>query len=188
MLVVLVLVLAGIVFYQIVEGWRGDDDVVSPRGDLAASEKTQIDIFNLASPSVVQIISLTTGNSTAFADPVTVPRGTGSGIIWDDQGHIVTNFHVIAGTNQWKVTLKNKSIWNAKLIGQAPHSDLAVLKIDAPKSMLKKSLRGKSSNLQVGQNVFAIGNPYGLKGTYSTGVISGLERTIESLTRHKIYN
>jgi S1-C subfamily serine protease len=117
-----------------------------------------------------------------------IPRGTGSGFIWDDSGHIVTNFHVIQGSNAAKVTLYDHSTWDAKLIGVAPDKDLAVLQIQAPKNKLKPIAIGSSSDLQVGQQAFAIGNPFGLDQTLTTGVISALGREIESAARIPIRN
>ncbi|GAB4158303.1 MAG: trypsin-like peptidase domain-containing protein [Planctomycetaceae bacterium] len=188
LLVILVVILSAIVLYQATMNGDGGDRTVTPRGDLAESEKTQIEIFRMAGPSVVHITSLSSNKSSVRSEDL-VPQGTGSGFIWSQEGHIVTNFHVVAGGDQWAVTLYGQTkIWPAELVGVAPHSDLAVLKIKAPRKSLTPITVGKSSDLQVGQNVFAIGSPFGLDTTFSTGVISGLGRTIESLTKHKIHN
>jgi S1-C subfamily serine protease len=91
-----------------------------------------------------------------------VPRGTGSGFLWDDRGHIVTNYHVIQGATRAEVTLADQSTWPAELVGFAPEKDLAVLRIDAPKEQLPPLSLGTSADLKVGQTVLAIGNPFGL--------------------------
>jgi S1-C subfamily serine protease len=188
-LVLLVVVLSAIVLYQVTMVGEDGRRPVIARGDLAESEKSQVEIFQLAAPSVVHITSLKSGRGKRGSETSVTPQGTGSGFLWDETGHVVTNFHVIAGSTQWRVTLhgQNES-WPATLVGVAPHSDLAVLKIDVPDIDLKPILAGSSADLQVGQNVFAIGSPYGLDATFSTGVISGLGRTIESVTKHNIHN
>ena len=114
--------------------------------------------------------------------PLEVPQGAGSGFVWNDDGYIVTNFHVIAEAQGATVTLADRSTWPAKPVGAEPDKDIAVLKIDAPKHLLPPIPLGTSSDLQVGQKVFAIGNPFGFDQTLTTGVISGLGREIESAT------
>jgi S1-C subfamily serine protease len=115
-----------------------------------------------------------------------VPRGTGTGFIWDDRGNVVTNFHVIQGANAAQVTLSDQTTWKAALVGAFPDRDLAVLRIDAPKEKLKAIVVGGSHELQVGQKVYAIGNPFGLDQTLTTGIISALNREIESVTQRPI--
>jgi len=115
-----------------------------------------------------------------------IEKGTGSGFLWDEQGHVVTNFHVVEGANRFKVTLADQSTWEASPLGIAPDKDLAVLKIDAPRELLQPLLVGESKNLEVGQKVFAIGNPFGLDQTLTTGVISGLGREIRAMTGRAI--
>jgi S1-C subfamily serine protease len=154
---------------------------IAPAGDLAADEKATISLFKQSSQSVVHITTLAAARDFRF-NLVDVPQGTGSGFIWDEKGHIVTNFHVARGANQWKVTLADQSTWDAVPIGGWPDVDLAVLRIDAPADQIKPLLVGTSSDLEVGQKVFAIGNPFGLDQTLTTGVISGLGRRIQSLT------
>jgi S1-C subfamily serine protease len=107
-------------------------------------------------------------------------QGSGSGSIIDTKGHILTNHHVVADAQKLEVTLADGSKWPAKLIGSDPDSDLAVIKIDAPKEKLKVILMGDSKNLRIGQKVLAIGNPFGLERTLTTGIISSLGRTIRS--------
>ncbi|HET6425783.1 MAG TPA: trypsin-like peptidase domain-containing protein [Planctomycetaceae bacterium] len=159
--------------------------VVTPRGDLAASERSTIEIFESASPSVVHITSLAVRRDLNFNE-LRLPEGTGTGFVWDDQGHIVTNYHVIRSGNRARVTLSDNSPWDARLVGVEPDKDLAVLKIDAPPGKLRAIPVGTSGDLKVGQNVFAIGNPFGLDQTLTTGVIGGLGREIQSQSNQTI--
>src|SRR5262245_13738344 len=159
---------------------------VVPRGDLAEDEKSTIALFKQAAPSVVHITSLSVQRDPRRLDVLGIPQGSGSGIIWDKQGYVVTNFHVIEKAGAAKVTLADRSDWDASLVGVAPDKDVAVLKIDAPEDKLSPILLGESANLQVGQKVFAIGNPFGLDQTLTTGVISGLGREILSVTKRPI--
>jgi S1-C subfamily serine protease len=117
-----------------------------------------------------------------------IPQGTGSGFLWDDQGHVVTNFHVIEQADRVAVTLYDNSVWPGTIVGTAPDKDLAVIKITAPRDKLRSISIGVSSNLQVGQKVYAIGNPFGLDHTLTTGIISGLSREIRSVTKRTIYD
>jgi len=156
------------------------------RGDLAADERNNIDVFKSVSPSVVHITTLERAASLFSTDVSQVPRGTGTGFMWDERGHIVTNFHVIQGANGARVTLSDQSTYSASLVGVFPDRDLAVLRIDAPAAKLKAIALGQSGNLQVGQKVYAIGNPFGLDQTLTTGIVSALNREIESVTRRPI--
>jgi S1-C subfamily serine protease len=159
---------------------------VDARGDLAEDEKATIALFREASPSIVHITNLAVKRSVFRADETEIPQGTGSGFIWDQQGHVVTNFHVLQNAQAARVTLADNSSWDARLVGWEPDKDIAVVKIDAPADRLRPILIGTSHDLQVGQKVFAIGNPFGLDRTLTTGVISGLDREILSLTRRPI--
>jgi S1-C subfamily serine protease len=158
----------------------GEPRAVTPRGDLAADEKSTIDVFRNVSPSVVHITSIAKRTSRFNLNPVEIEQGTGTGFIWDQAGHVVTNYHVVQNANLAKVTLADNSVWEARLIGYFPDKDLAVLRIQANATSLRPIPIGESSDLQVGQKVFAIGNPFGLDQTLTTGVISGLGREIEA--------
>src|SRR5438132_2899664 len=147
---------------------------IVPRGDLAEDEKSTIALFKQAAPSVVHITSLAVQRDPLSLDVFGIPQGTGSGFIWDKQGYVVTNYHMIEMAEAVQVTLADRSEWDARKVGTAPDKDVAVLKIDAPEEMLTPIRLGTSANLQVGQKVFAIGNPFGLDQTLTTGVISGL--------------
>jgi S1-C subfamily serine protease len=165
---------------------RAEPRGVSPRGVLLPHEQLTIDLFEKASPSVVYITSVALRRDFFSTNVHKIPQGTGTGFIWDDEGHIVTNFHVIQGGAGAQVTLSDQTTWDAELVGYEADKELAVLKIDAPKEKLKAIRMGTSRNLRVGQTVLAIGNPFGLDQTLTTGVISGLGREIESLTRRPI--
>ncbi|NNE44644.1 MAG: trypsin-like serine protease, partial [Gemmatimonadetes bacterium] len=159
---------------------------VTPRGDLAEDEKSTIELFRAASPSVVYITNVTIRRNIFTRNVSEVPQGTGSGFIWDRDGHVVTNWHVIEGAQAARVTLADNSTWDARLVGAAPDQDLAVLSIDAPRERLVPVSVGQSADLLVGQKVFAIGNPFGLDQTLTTGVISALGREITSRTGRTI--
>jgi S1-C subfamily serine protease len=158
---------------------------ITPRGDLAEDEKSTIELFRRVSPSVVFITTLSR-DAIGFFEIQEVPRGAGSGFVWDRDGHVVTNFHVIQGASGARVTLHDRSEWPAKLVGAAPDQDLAVLRIEAPAEKLSPIMVGASRDLQVGQKVFAIGNPFGLDFTLTTGVVSALGRSIPALTGRRI--
>ena len=147
---------------------------VTPRGSLSAAEQTAIDVFRLASPSVVYVYARTAGPALAPGGGVALQ--TGSGVVWDAAGDIVTNNHVIAGGVAYGVQLTNKEIIPARLIGAAPSYDLAVLRLERPRAPLRPLAIGSSDGLLVGQTVFAIGNPYGLDQTLTSGLISALHR------------
>jgi S1-C subfamily serine protease len=159
---------------------------VTPRGALGADEQANIDLFKRVSPSVVHITTLETQRDMFSLDVMQVPRGTGTGFVWDAQGHIVTNFHVIQGGSGARVTMADQTSFPAKLVGAFPDRDLAVLKVDAPAGKLPPIALGTSRDLQVGQRVYAIGNPFGLDQTLTTGIVSALNRSIESFNGRSI--
>ena len=161
---------------------------VEARGDLAADEKNTIDIFRNAAPSVAYITSIAVRRNLFSLNVYEIPRGTGSGFIWDKQGRIVTNYHVIADASRLEVTLADHSTWKAVLVGTAPDRDLAVVQISAPADKLKPIDIGESKDLLVGQKVFAIGNPFGLDQTLTTGVVSALGREITAATGQVIHD
>jgi S1-C subfamily serine protease len=159
---------------------------IAPAGDLAEDEKATIALFKQSSKSVVHITTSEVGRDFFTQGEMEFELGSGSGFLWDEKGHVVTNFHVIESADRFKVTLADQSTWNAVEIGRAPDRDVAVLRIDAPAGRLQPLLIGTSKNLEVGQKVFAIGNPFGLDQTLTTGIISGLGRQIKSRTGHTI--
>ncbi len=146
-------------------------------------------MFKVASPSVVNISTQQT--IEAQRGDVTLnlgrmPSGTGSGFIWDSAGHVVTNFHVVEDSDFVRVKLTDGTEWEAEVLGTAPEFDVAVLKIDAPEGRLRPLAIGRSDNLEVGQKVYAIGNPFGLDQTLTTGIVSGLGREIDSRSGNAI--
>ena len=160
---------------------------VTPRSNLTNQERTIIETFEDSAPSVVYITSLSSRTALRGFTLVEIPqKGTGSGFIWDSNGHIVTNYHVIQDAKRVKVTLSDQSSWDAVPVGAAPHKDLAVIRIDAPPAKLKPIAIGTSEDLRVGQAVLAIGNPFGLDQTLTPGIVSALGRTIRSVSNRKI--
>lgn len=159
---------------------------VTPRGPLDAQEQNNIAVFRKVSPSVVHITTLAQQRDFFSRNVTEVPSGTGSGFLWDEQGHIVTNFHVIRGASAAKVTLSDQSSYDATLVGVDPDRDIAVLRIAAPREKLLPVPMGASKDLLVGQTVYAIGNPFGLDQTLTRGIVSALNREIESMTQRTI--
>src|SRR6185295_7895828 len=160
---------------------------VLARGTLADDEQNNIAVFKAASPSTVHITTMQAARGGFFSlDATQVPAGTGTGFIWDNRGHVVTNFHVIQGGSGTSVTLSDQTTWKAALVGAFPDRDLAVLRIDAPQEKMTPLAVGTSKDLLVGQKVYAIGNPFGLDQTLTTGIISALNREIESVTQRPI--
>ncbi|HFB99844.1 MAG TPA: PDZ domain-containing protein [Phaeodactylibacter sp.] len=156
-------------------------DEISIRKGLSANELSTIKLFQETSPSVAFITTSNVRRDYWSRNVHEIPRGTGSGFVWDKDGHIITNFHVINGADRAEVTLADQSTWSASLVGYAPEKDLAVLKIEAPSKQLKPISVGTSDDLLVGQSVFAIGDPFGFDQTLTTGVISALGREIKGV-------
>jgi len=159
--------------------------------ELRSDEQRNIDIFREASQSVVFISNNAILRRSFFSPNVEeVPQGTGSGFVWDKKGHIVTNSHVVWDNDRRNhtitVTLNDQSQYRAQIVGMYSDREIAVLQISAPAEKLHPIKVGRSSDLQVGQNALAIGNPFGLDHTLTVGVISALGREIEALTRRRI--
>ena len=152
----------------------------APAGALSEEERNNIDIYQRYSSSVVNITTSTIGYDF-FLRPVPMESGTGSGAVIDDQGHIVTNFHVVRDAETLEVTLPDKSKHDARVVGADPNNDLAVIQINVPRNAhLTPIPLGTSKGLLVGQKVLAIGNPYGLERTMTIGIISSLGRSIQA--------
>ncbi len=159
---------------------------ITPRPPMPPWEQAGIDRFREARPSVVYITSIAYQRDWFSFDVQAVPTGTGSGLIWDELGHILTNYHVVENAQELEVTLSDHSTHRARVVGLAPEKDLAVLRlVDAPQGLRPLPI-GVSADLQVGQFVMAIGNPFGLDQTLTTGVVSALGREIQSATRRRI--
>ncbi|MBI4849153.1 MAG: trypsin-like peptidase domain-containing protein [Nitrospirae bacterium] len=159
---------------------------VTARGDLAADEKNNIELFESTSASVAYITSIELRRSLFSMNVYEVPQGTGSGFIWDKNGMIVTNYHVIEDAGRVEVTLADHSTWKGVVVGAAPDKDIAVLRISAPAEKLRPIIVGESKDLKVGQKVFAIGNPFGFDQTMTTGIVSALDREMKSATGRTI--
>ena len=152
-----------------------------PYDDLRPDEQAIVDLFENTSPSVVYI-STVTRRRDLFGRAATVPQGTGTGFVWDDDGHIVTNFHVLQGAASARVVMHDQTSYMADYVGGSPRHDLAVLRVDARAQSLREVQLGDSDRVRVGQSVYAIGNPFGLSATLTTGIVSALNRQIEGLT------
>jgi S1-C subfamily serine protease len=155
--------------------------------DLTAFEKRTIEVFHQSAPAVVFITTVRLTTDALSRDVLAIPAGTGSGFVWDNKGHIVTNFHVVRDGNAARVMLDDHTTYDAKLVGHSADKDIAVLRIEAPEDALRPLPRGSSASLVVGQIALAIGNPFGLDHTLSTGVVSGLEREIMAATGRPIF-
>lgn len=167
-----------------IKGWLLENTVpvrqVIERGDFLSDERNTINIFQETNPSVV-FISTTETRVNPWSRTVSeTESGTGSGFIWDNQGHVVTNFHVIKDSSTATVRLSDQRTYDATFVGASPRHDLAVLKINIPIDRPKPVPIGSSKDLLVGQKVYAIGNPFGLDYTLTTGIISALGRSIDS--------
>jgi S1-C subfamily serine protease len=166
----------------------GSDPIAKPPppvpGDLLESERNTIDVFRQVSPSVVYVANSKVSRAFLFQAEET-PQGAGSGFIWDERGHIVTNYHVVHGGEKFSVALSDGTTYDAELVGVEPRKDLAVLKIETDAKLQPVQL-ADSHQLAVGQKVLAIGNPFGLDSTLTVGVISALGREIESIAGTRI--
>ena len=169
------------------DGLEGKPRPVTPApAEFSPDERATMAVFERATKSVVFISNTAIQRDFWSFDVTEVPQGSGSGFVWNKQGHIVTNFHVIYGADAIKVTLADRSEHQAKVVGADPDHDLAVLHIKAPESLLEPLAIGSSHDLRVGQKVLAIGNPFGLDHTLTTGVVSALGRTIKSMSNRTI--
>lgn len=149
--------------------------VVQPRGDLSSTEQSIIQLFEASKGSVAYIFTESVQGELFFRR---VAEGTGSGFIWDDLGHVVTNAHVVQGASRIRVQLDDSDPLPARLVGIAPSYDLAVVRLLSKPRTLRPIPVGTSGDLQVGQSVFAIGNPFGLSKTLTSGLVSALGRTL----------
>ena len=144
-----------------------------PEG-LGAEERRDIEVFRQASASVVFITSIALRRDFWSFDVMQIPQGTGSGFVWDKKGHIVTNFHVIEAGDKFSVTLADRSEWEADVVGAAADKDLAVLRLAAPTDRRVPRTQGQSHDLLVGPKVLALGNPFGLDHSMTSGIVSAL--------------
>jgi S1-C subfamily serine protease len=159
-------------------GTQAEPRVITPRGNLAEDERSTIALFEAARSSVVFISTTERVLAPWSRNALNVPRGTGSGFVWDEAGHVVTNHHVLAGASGATVRLADGRAFSAALVGTSPAHDLAVLRIGVAIGRPSPLPIGTSADLRVGQKVFAIGNPFGLDWTLTTGIISALNREL----------
>jgi S1-C subfamily serine protease len=160
----------------------------APAPAVSAAEQNLISIFKRVSPSVVSVANKTVMLDFYDRQLYEVPQGAGSGIIWDKEGHLISNFHVVYGASAIQVTLHNGESYPAEVVGVDSDGDIAVLRIKAPPALLVPIVPGRSATLQVGQTALAIGNPFGLDTSLSVGVVSALGRTITSMSDRQIRN
>jgi S1-C subfamily serine protease len=155
---------------------------VAPLGPNARieDERNTIAVFKEASPSTV-FVTQTRTVTDFLGSEQEVPAGSGSGFVWDDQGHVVTNFHVVQGAESLVVTFQDQQRFDAKVVGVEPKKDIAVLKVNAPANLLKPVKVSAHSDLEVGQKTIAIGNPFGLDHTLTTGIVSALGRQVQGI-------
>lgn len=152
---------------------------VTPRGTLTIEEQANIDVFEKWKSSVVYISTSQRVVDFWTRNVMSVPRGTGSGFVWDEQGHVVTNLHVIRGAADFTIKLADGRDYAATLVGASPAHDIAVLRIEIPDKRPAPLTIGTSHDLRVGQKVFAIGNPFGLDWSLTTGIVSALDRSLD---------
>jgi S1-C subfamily serine protease len=188
-LLVILLLLGFVVFRPYVE--RSLFSATSPRpvaarGNLSDSERSTIELFERVSPSVVQVVGKGGGNELTEGDETKVQSGTGS--IWDKAGNIITNNHVVEGTSALAVRLSTGEAVRADIVGTAPNYDLAVIRISGASTLPPPIAVGTSSDLKVGQFAFAIGNPFGLDQSLTTGIISALKRRLPTSGGREIAN
>ena len=161
------------------------------RGGLLQNEKNTVEVFNESVKSVVNITNKQVIRSGFWPNLNTqeIPAGAGSGFVWDREGHLVTNYHVVASGDSFVVSFhKDKKQYEAKVVGVEPKKDVAVLKLLEMPEQLHPISIGSSKNLLVGQKALAIGNPFGLDHTITKGIISALGRKIEGIGRVKIHH
>ncbi|MDH4121037.1 MAG: trypsin-like peptidase domain-containing protein [Deltaproteobacteria bacterium] len=167
----------------------GQEDQESPdnrrvveeiRHVTSSDEENNVEVFKRSAPSVVYITNRQLARNPYTLDIMEIPRGAGSGFIWNREGLILTNAHVVEGASSILVTFHDQSTYPAKIEGISLDKDIALLRVKAPASLLEPLPAGDSSQLEVGRKVLAIGNPFGLDFTLTTGVVSAMGREIVS--------
>jgi S1-C subfamily serine protease len=153
---------------------------VTPRGDLNPQEHALIDMFERSKRSVVYISTSERVRDFWTRNIRSIPKGTGSGFFWDEQGDIITNYHVISGASEARVRLNDGRDYPATLVGASQFHDIAVLRIKVPSNRPPPLPLGASHDLRVGQSVYAIGNPFGLDWTLTGGIVSALDRALDN--------
>lgn len=162
--------------------------VIQPRGDLSSLENSTVELFEQASPSVVQVVALGEGRSRLPGSDDSPGMESGTGFLWDLAGNIVTNAHVVSGARKVAVRTASGSMLRAEVTGTAPNYDLAVVRVLSMTSLPSPLPVGSSADLKVGQSVYAIGNPFGLDQSLTTGVISALRRRMPTAGGREVSN
>jgi 2-alkenal reductase len=167
--------------------------VATPEGGVDYESAVLINIYEQVNASVVNVTNFTLGGSLRnlpgdLRDEDLLPLGSGSGFVWDDSGHIVTNYHVVEGADQLQITFNDGTVAVADIRGVDPSSDLAVLRIDPAGYDLRPVRLGKLEDVRVGMRVAAIGNPFGLEGTLTSGIVSAMGRSIPAIAQFSIPN
>ena len=157
--------------------------VIEPRGEFTAVEKSTIALFKRVSPSVLQVVAKTEKSESFFSES---GMRSGTGFIWDSAGHVVTNNHVAKGATSISVRLTTGEVLSADVAGVAPNYDLAVIRLKAHRGLPAPFPIDTSTDLQIGQLAFAIGNPFGLDQSLTAGVISALKRRLPTTEGHEI--
>src|SRR3954471_13117519 len=161
---------------------------IAARSDLAQSEQTTINLFERVSPSVVQVVGAASGAGPAGVEAEGGREQSGTGFVWDGAGHVVTNNHVVSGTSEVAIRLASGEVVGASIVGTAPNYDLAIVRLRTTGRLPAPIAVGTSADLKVGQAAFAIGNPFGLDQSLSTGVISALKRRLPTSAGREIGN
>ena len=159
---------------------------VAARGNLSDLERTTIELFERVSPSVVQVVARHAAGESLQPDAEGGGAASGTGFVWDPAGHIVTNDHVVQGAESVAVRFASGQVLRATIVGTAPSYDLAVIRLDSTRSLPPPIPIGTSADLKVGQSVFAIGNPFGLDQSLTTGIISALKRRLPTSSGREI--
>ncbi|MBR1276271.1 S1C family serine protease [Bradyrhizobium sp. AUGA SZCCT0283] len=162
---------------------------VDQRGPLSEAERANIELFERVSPSVVQVAArAAAGNPLAEDEEGAAGAASGTGFVWDNAGHVVTNNHVVQNGSEVAVRFASGEVAKAEVIGVAPNYDLAVLRIKNARQLPPPVALGSSSELKVGQSAFAIGNPFGLDQSLTSGIISALKRRLPTSSGREISN
>lgn len=187
-LIVLLAVLAGRPYLDNLLFAATSPRPIAARSDLAEAERATIGLFERVSPSVVQVVGATTGPESADVEGEGGREQSGTGFVWDGAGHVVTNNHVVSGTREVAIRFATGEVVGASIVGTAPNYDLAVVRLRRAPNLPTPIAVGSSVDLKVGQAAFAIGNPFGLDQSLTTGVISALKRRLPTSAGREIGN
>jgi S1-C subfamily serine protease len=161
---------------------------ITARSDLAEAERATISLFERVSPSVVQVVGAAPGTGATDIEGEAGREQSGTGVVWDGAGHVVTNNHVVSGTRDVAIRFASGEVVGASIVGTAPNYDLAVVRLRNTRNLPSPIAVGSSADLKVGQSAYAIGNPFGLDQSLTTGVISALKRRLPTSGGREIGN